>query len=479
MKNIRKTLAFVTALGITSAFTACGDTASSSNTAKQTEEETTTTTTAMTVEINTETLASEQEEQVNDLADTLSGELENKTVKWLSFYDPWHPTGAGNSKPVSVELFEKKYGGEIEYYPTTWANQSNDLSTYILSGEGIDFFPASEAVPKCAISGMTQPFDDYVDWNDPLWQSVADLNDIFALNGKHYLMVCQATEGYVVYYNRKTIENMGFDDPKELYENGEWTLDKFKEMLTDFVDPDSEQYGLDGWFNCAPLYLASGVPSISIKNGIISNNLMDPAFERAMTYQTELNKNGLIVDKSLFDWNPQIQFIGEGKELFYIGGLYEIESSPDIWTKNFGDAEDVFFVPIPRDEAADKYYYNAEFDCYNLCKGAQNPEGVARLMECIIASYYDENAIEISKEKHKSDYGWTDEMLEMKDEVKRITTENPVRDIFGGLPTDISNLINDSINQPLQGTDWYSVRDSINDVVDENVNEVNDLIAKS
>lgn len=50
----------------------------------------------------------------------------------------------------------------------------------------------------------------------------------------------------------------------------------------------------------------------------------------------------------------------------YIGGLYEIEQSPDIWTKTFGDPEDVFFVPIPRDAEADKYYYNAEIDCYNL-----------------------------------------------------------------------------------------------------------------
>ena len=48
------------------------------------------TTTAFTVEINTETLAPEQEEQVNALADSLTGELENKTIKWLSFYDPWH-----------------------------------------------------------------------------------------------------------------------------------------------------------------------------------------------------------------------------------------------------------------------------------------------------------------------------------------------------------------------------------------------------
>lgn len=377
-----------------------------------------------------------------------------------------------------MELFEKKYDGVIETYSTTWANQYSDLSTFILGGEGIDFFPAAEAVPKCVLSGMTQSYDDYVDWTNPLWESVSGLNDMFAVGGKHYLMACQATEGFVVYYNRKTIEALGFDDPKELYEKGEWTLEKFKEMLLDYVDPDSEQYGLDGWFNATPLYLASGVPFVSLSDGKLVNNMMDPAFERAMQYQYDLNKNGLILDKSLFNWQPQIQYIGEGKELFYIGGLYEIEQSPDIWTKNFGSAEDVYFVPVPKYEKADKYYYNAEIDCYNLCKGAGNPEGVARLMECIIASYYDENAQQISNEKHKSDYGWSDEMLEMKAEVKRITTENPVRDIYGGLPTETANVISDAINQPLQGNDWYSVRDSVYDTVEVGVNDANDQIAK-
>lgn len=32
-------------------------------------------------------------------------------------------------------------------------------------------------------------------------------------------------------------------------------------------------------------------------------------------------------------------------------------------------------------------------------------------MECVIASYYDESAAKISAEKHKSDCGWTDEMI--------------------------------------------------------------------
>ncbi|MGN1136044.1 MAG: carbohydrate ABC transporter substrate-binding protein [Oscillospiraceae bacterium] len=475
MCNLKKAAASVAAVVFAaSALTACGEEDSEHGYLMAESE----TTPPVTVAINTETLAPEQEEQVADLADTLTDmELENKTIKWMSFYDPWHPTGQGNSKPVSVELFEKKYGGVIEYYPTTWANQYSDLSTYVLSGEGIDFFPASEAVPKCVISGMTQSYDEYVNWESPLWDSVRDLNDKFAVGGEHYLMACQATEGYVVYYNRQTIEENGFEDPKTLYENGEWTMEKFKDMLTDFVDNDNGMYGLDGWFNCTPLYLASGVPTISLENGKIVSNLGNSDLERAMTFQYELNRNGLILDKALFNWSPQIQFMGEGKELFYIGGLYEIEQSPDIWTLNFGAAEDVFFVPIPRDEQADKYYYNAEIDCYNLCVGAGNPEGVARLMECIIASYSDENAQAISDQKHIDDFGWTDEMIEMRNEVRRLTKENPVRDIYGGLPNDISTIISDAISQPLNGTDWYSVRESITDAVDAGIEEANAKIS--
>lgn len=189
MKKISKTIAFIFALTFTAGAAACSQEEDGQTRHGYLMDESQTTP-AMTVEVNTETLAPEQEAQVSDLADSLEGELSNKTVKWLSFYDPWHPTGQGNSKPVSVELFEKRYGGEIEYYPTTWANQYTDLSTNILGGEGIDFFPATEAVPKCVISGMTQSFDDYVDWDNPLWESVRSLNDSFMVGDRHYLMAC-------------------------------------------------------------------------------------------------------------------------------------------------------------------------------------------------------------------------------------------------------------------------------------------------
>ena len=123
MMNYKKAAAGLMAVAMTAGLTACSGGSS--------EETTVTTTTQATVEINTAELSEEDAQKVAGVADLLTGELENKTIKWFSFYDPFHATTSGNTKAISLELFEEKYGGEIEYIQTTWANRFNDLSTKI------------------------------------------------------------------------------------------------------------------------------------------------------------------------------------------------------------------------------------------------------------------------------------------------------------------------------------------------------------
>ena len=465
MANYKKITAAALAVLMVSGLAACG------NSSEVPEE----TTTQATVPINTAELSEEDAEQVKSVAYLLTGELENKTIKWFSFYDPFHASTSGNTKALSLELFEEKYGGEIEYIPTTWNSRFDDLSTKIIGGEGLDFIAGGDldSFPNGVTNGMFQTVDDYIDYDSDLWAPVKDLNDMFFLGGHHYLIATAATAGQVVYYNRQTIEAYGLDDPADQLEEGTWTWDAFKQDLLEFCDVDAGNYGLDGWFNEKPLMMTSGAPALEIKDGKLADNFYSPALERAMNFQRELFDNGLILDKNLTGWKTHIEYIGEGKELFYISGLYEINSSPDIWTKTFGEPEDVMFVPLPKDPNADAYYLPAGLEAYMLCKGAQNPEGVARLMECVIASYNDENAIRISDEKHKNDYGWSDEMVEMKHEVHRLTSENPVRDIYGGLTSDYSALLGDSINKAINGTDWYSTRDSIIDTVNTGLEEIN------
>ncbi|MCI7768001.1 MAG: hypothetical protein MSJ26_08515 [Oscillospiraceae bacterium] len=66
---------------------------------------------------------------------------------------------------------------------------------------------------------------------------------------------------------------------------GKSTEDGEHGYLLEFVDNDSERYGLDGRFNATPLYLASGMPAVSISDGKLIKDLNDTSFERAMQFQ--------------------------------------------------------------------------------------------------------------------------------------------------------------------------------------------------
>lgn len=474
MKNLKRSLAFTTAVASALSLTACGGGGGTDETTAEV-----TTTTAMTVAINSETLASEEKAQVDDVATLLPDvELENKNIKWFSFYDPFHPTTSGNTKSISLELFESKYDGTIEYIETTWENRFNDLSTNLLGGTGIDFIAGGDldSFPKGVPSGQFDPYDQYVDFDSELWSSVKNLNDMFILDGNHYIMVTQASGGNIVVYNRQTIENFGFDDPAELLKNDEWNWSAFKNMLLDFVDNDAGLYGLDGWFNEKPLMLSGGVPPVELKDGKLVSNLYDPNLEKTMNFMYDLNHSGLVLDKNLTGWNEHPEYIGEGTELFYIGGAYILESAPEIWTEKFGNVDDVMFVPIPKMDGSDKYYVDAGMEAFMLCKGAQNPEGVARFMECCIAAGMDENAAAIADRKSKDDYGWTDEMIEMKHTIKELAKENPVYSIHTGVPNDLSSILDSGefgIRAPFYGYEWSTVRDTLADSVDVLIEEFN------
>lgn len=468
MKNTKRVLSALTASALLCGLAACGG-----GDTPQTE-----TTPQATVPINTQPLSEEDADKVGEVADTLSGELENKTIKWFSFYDPFHATTSGNTKALSLELFETKYGGEIEYVETTWPNRFNDLSTKIIGGEGVDFIAGGDldSFPKGVPNGQFQKFDGFMDWSDPLWAEWKNLNDMFEMNGGHYIMCLQSTAGQVVYYNRNTIENMGFDDPAELLEAGKWNWDVFKNMLMDYCDAGSEQYGLDGWFNEQPLMLTCGVPSVELRDGRLAHNLNDPSLERVMNFMQELNTFGLVLDKNLFNWKVHNEFIGEGKELFYISGIYEIESAAELWSATFGEPENVMVVPLPKDPQADKYYLPAGLEAYMLCKGAQNPEGVLRFMECILAANSDERTKEIALEKRRSDYGWTEEMIEMYDKITQMTRENPVYDLHSGCPNDLYSLLDSGetgIRAAFAGLDWATVRESLVDAAEIYIEEFN------
>lgn len=482
MKNTKKLLAGIMALTMTAALTACGDN-NGENGGDDTTTTEATTTTAKTVAVNTEGLKEDEQDVLEDVMTQLQDvELENKTVKWMAHYDINPSAETGASKSAGLEMFEQKYGGSIEWIPTTWNSRYDDLSTQVLGGGGVDIFPGDDTAnfPKGIINGMFQPVDDYIDVNSAIWQNVAQGMELYKFGGQHYEMVTSVTAEAVVLYDKSTIEAQGFDDPWELYEKGEWNWDTFKEMLYEFVDPDSSQYGLDGYWNEKALLMSAGVPLVGLsEDGGVQSNVNNATVEKAMNFQYELNQNGCKFPKAEFSWNEQPQMLGEGGELFYIIGPYCIRKNPDTWTIGV-DPENIGVAPVPSPEGSDPYQA-AKVNGYALCKGAANPQGAALYAECEILGSVDERTIAISDRKSMDDYQWSQEIVDKVKEIDDLARQYPVVDFSAGCSSDIASITTEGGDQmgmraAFDGTDWATMRETIADTLELLVNEVDEKL---
>ena len=100
-------------------------------------------------------------------------------------------------------------------------------------------------------------------------------------------------------------------------------------------------------------------------------------------------------------------------------------------------------------------------------------------MECILAANSDTGSLEIADRKRKDDYGWTDDMIQMRYRINEMTAEHPMYSIHTGCPTDMYNILDSGeygIRAAFYGHDWPSVRDSLADAVNVLIDEFNESL---
>ncbi len=350
----------------------------------------------------------------------------NTVLKWFSWYDGFHNYAEDEVVNTGFWTFKEKYGGEVEWVETTYGEYEDTLAQLILAGTAPDFTHSGAGVyPGLALQGLFDYCDDVIDYDDPLWKDVKDFTYKYtALNGKAYSICTDISFGNVCAYNRRVVDEWGFDDPAELYYNDEWTWDVFYEMCIEFSDPDEDRYALDGWSFCGALMDSSGAEIVYYDTDAAKfvANVDDPRLERAAQLLYDLNKNETVYPWWDNGWSLRNGTEGggmkEGLCLFHMRGTYvftgPVEDMSNIW----GDitAGELMFVPIPRDNNGDgKYYMNCNPSGYALIKGGENHEGVALLASCERFKVIDPTVISIDRRQLEEVYLWTDEMLSMWD----------------------------------------------------------------
>ena len=112
-------------------------------------------------------------------------------------------------------------------------------------------------------------------------------------------------------------------------------------------------------------------------------------------------------------------------------------------------------------------------EAYAFVKGGKNPEGVAKFLECKRFVLNDTDTLAVADKQMKDDYGWSDEMFEMKESMQKLAEENPLIDLSKGVSADCGELLDNSLRLTARGTPWSETYDSINTVVDKYIEEVN------
>ena len=128
---------------------------------------------------------------------------------------------------------------------------------------------------------------------------------------------------------------------------------------------------------------------------------------------------------------------------------------------------------MPKDPEADEYYIPVGIESYCFVKGGQNPQGVAKFLECKRFTILDENTKAVADKQFRDDYGWTDEMIEMQHSMQELADANTIIDLSLGVSTDCSALLDSNLRNSAKGTPWNETFDSISATVQTYIDEVN------
>ncbi len=375
-----------TALAV-STVTGCGGSESSGTTESKND---TSSSTSQSTSDNSSGGETESKEDGGNNEGGLKEAPSNGTVmKWLGYYD------LNTDDKVIVDQFADE-GYTVEYIATqSGAIYFEKLAQLVSSDDSPDLVRYEwMSFPHGVSKNLYMAIDDYVDFDSPTWSGVKDTIHSFNLGGKHYYLPYQVNPGVVLLYNKTALENEGIsDDPFELYQNGEWTWDTWKSIMTEWCDLGDDYYGLlPTGFVAMPFIVSTGTPLIDVdgESKQITNNMKDANVQRCQDFLQSLAKEGFIQP----EYMAPSDVFADGKILFAEFGLDWGYTSAQ---KKMRDSE-IYFVPIPRDPKADSYYTNSDTFGYLVPAGAKNVKAALKYSELCRLAEIDPENIESAKD---------------------------------------------------------------------------------
>lgn len=409
MKSFKKIIACGLTLVMLAGLTACDEEGAVSTGSGEAPSTTSGTTLAASSADPNDTAATDKEtKDITTATYTPSGNA--GTIKFLSYYSiETDQKGAEQCLIFKSDL----YNGNIETTTTASGDTYYDkLGSLIASDDSPDIVTKDAMLyPGNVSKNMFEALDDYIDYTSPLWADMADIIDSYSWGGKHYYYPHRITTSYALNYSKKTFEENNLTDPYELYKNGEWTWDAWRDLMIQFCDKDADNIGFYSTdTTLTPLIATTGTVLIDVQNdGTILNNISDPNVTRAMEFYENLYRDGVMYAKQYGDWvSPQsfaiysdkILFLAMEPEWSYIAETEQIQNPTGVDSDIFDTVSDFAFVPWPRDTQADAYYQAYDTYGFLVPKGAKNMTGAIDFINLFRVYDTDPDIIAQVKEDH-------------------------------------------------------------------------------
>lgn len=370
-----------------------------------------------------------------------------RTVRIGSFFDMTpDPEGSIFEKAFSdrIAYVEENYNCNIEFVVVGDGNDAiiNSYVTSVLAGDpccDVGYILSYRLLPALIEGGIAQPVSDLgvVDFSAPWYDAAA--TEAGTYKGKQYAMGRRdAGVQYGIFWNKTLFDRYGLPDLYELYEKGEWTWDKFKEIaLAGNQDTDGDgEYDVHGFNwreNLVWSFMSSnGADAVKKTDAGIELALETPEALEALEFYADFEQNVPQQKGWLGDWQSQIWNFRDGSvcmcyEAWWISSSY------------LGEMQDEWgFVPFPKGPSGTEYVsYGKEASPFMMLNGIEKPEEVAQIMDLIFQIFDDEEdwdeAVMAAFEKNATDSTAVDICLEL-------SQKNQISPLMGF--KDLNEMIN-------------------------------------
>lgn len=347
-----------------------------------------------------------------------------------------------------IKYVEENFNCKIEFV-TIPDDYTATYITSVLAGDPIvdfGYVMSYKLLPSLIEGGIAYPISDInvFDFDDYKWR--ADYVEAGNYKGKNYSVLMKDPEvRYGIFWNKTLFEQYGLPDLYELYENGEWTWETFKEIaIAGNQDLDNDGtldiYGFNERESIEWCYMYSNGANVASKTD--SGMTLDFADNKVTEALTALQDFKTTVPHQsgwLGNWDDQIKNFRDGKvmmclEEFWISYAY------------LGEMQDEFgFVPFPKGPSAtDWSSYGKEVAPFFMLNGIEDPEEAALIFNLINdVVETDEEWDELMEAQLEA---WADDAktVEICMDIfnKGLISINPIKG-FNDLSGVVNNLFND------------------------------------